>query len=429
MDLFALALATCAVIVTAGYLVNKYTRLPWMFSVVLFGMVLSGTGLFSEVLAGPGFQLLARLGMLFFLFTIGVDLEIEQIRKLGRYVVGGDIALTFTEGLVLGTFFYFVYPEFVSHSFLVAFVAGVAFGTVGEVVLLAILKEFGLEKTRFGQLALGIGVFDDVFEVLTLAFIIALPAIRGTASAGDSGETPLALLLTLGGLLLLTVLAARLSSLSRRLLMRQPGDSFVVPFSIFLVAFGFVTVANLGSANLAVVAAIFSGIAVKQLLPPPLLERYKRPIFFTANMFLGPFFFLSLGGKMSMSALATYPLLILAIVAISLATRVSLSYLLFHRLLGRRQSLVMGVGLTSKFSTSVVAENLLFTSGMIAQPLYSSIMAAFIVLKPIIVAVFARGLAVAVAEPQAAPTPEGALVLSIGVGEPGRSRGEVEPAI
>lgn len=40
----------------------------------------------------------------------------------------------------------------------------------------------------------------------------------------------------------------------------------------------------------------------------------------------------------------------------------------------------------------VISESLLFTSGLMAQPLYTSIMAAFIILKPIIVAAFSRSL-------------------------------------
>jgi hypothetical protein len=97
---------------------------------------------------------------------------------------------------------------------------------------------------------------------------------------------------------------------------------------------------------------------------------------------------------MSLHSLLTYPLLILIIMVISLLSRMAISYLLFHKLLGKRQSLVMGIGLTTKFSTSVISENLLFTSGLIAQPLYSTIMAAYILLKPIIVGVFSRSLAV-----------------------------------
>lgn len=86
-------------------------------------------------------------------------------------------------------------------------------------------------------------------------------------------------------------------------------------------------------------------------------------------------------------------MLILAIMAVSLSARMAVSYLLFHKLLGDRQSLVMGVGLTTKFSTSVISESLLFSSGLIAQPLYTAIVAAFIILKSIIVGVFSRSLA------------------------------------
>jgi len=393
MEIFLLATLTCLVIATIGYAINKYLRMPWMFTVVVLGMVLSGLGLFKGVMESESFLFLSRMGMLFFLFTIGIDLEIDQIRKLGRYIVGGDILLTLTEGLLLALFFYFAVPEFVSHSFLVALIAGIAFGTVGEVVLLAILKEFGLEKTRFGQLALGIGVFDDIFEVLALALVIALPALTASGSQNTASQNSVIIVLSLSGILMATILLSQVGKVTRRYLESVPTDSFVVPFAIFMILFAFIYFGARGFENMGVVAAIFSGIAVKQVLPDRFIQQYKKPIFFVANIFLGPFFFLSLGGTMSLESLFTYPLLILVILAISLFSRLSLSYLLFHRLLGKRQSLVMGVGLTAKFSTSVVSENLLFSSGLIAQPLYSAIMAAFIILKPIIVGVFSRSLA------------------------------------
>ena len=393
MDFFLLAALTCLVIVTIGYAINKYLRMPWMFTVVVLGMVLSALGLFKGVMESANFQFLAKMGMLFFLFTIGIDLEIEQMRKLGRYIVSGDIALTLTEGFLLALVFFFAFPEFVSHSFIVALIAGIAFGTVGEVVLLAILKEFGLEKSRFGQLALGIGVFDDIFEVLALAVVIALPTLAAGGSRDMAAPNSLIIVLTLSGILIVTILLAQASKFTRRYLDKVPTDSFVIPFLIFMVVFSFIYFGSRGFANMGVVAAIFSGIAVKQVFPERFVQQYKKPIFFVANIFLGPFFFLSLGGTMSLNALVTYPLLILIIIAISLFSRLSLSYLLFHKLLGKRQSLVMGVALTAKFSTSVVSENLLFSSGLIAQPLYSSIMAAFIILKPIIVGVFSRSLA------------------------------------
>jgi len=393
MDIVLLALVAYAVIVTVGYVVNKYTRLPWMFTVVILGMTLTALGLFQETFAGENFALLSRMGMLLFLLTIGMDLDLKEIRHLGRHIVVGDILLTFTEGTLLALFFYLVLPDFVNHSFLIALLAGVAFGTVGEVVLLAILKEFKLEGTRFGQLALGIGVFDDIFEILVLAAVVALPAILRGGSQGAAWQTSASIVLILIGLLVATLLAGRLGRFTRVQLSKIPGDSFVVPFLIFAIVFAFIYAGSATFENLGVVAAIFGGIAVKQLLPEPLFQQYKKPIFFVANAFLGPFFFLSLGSKMSLSALLVYPLVILGVILIALATRMTLSYLLFNRIVGKRQSLVLGIGLTSKFSTSVITENLLFSAGLITAPLYSVLMGAFILLKPLIVGGFARGVA------------------------------------
>lgn len=390
MDIFLLAALTCLVIATVGYAVNKVLRLPWMFTVVVFGLTLATLGWFQTTMAGRDFQFLARLGMLFFLFTLGMDLELTQIRKLGKYIVGGNILLTLTEGFVLALFFYFGFPQFVNHSFIIALVAGIAFGTVGEVVLLAILKEFGLEHTRFGQLALGIGVFDDIFEILVLAVVIALPALVAGGPAAAAWQESTRIVLVLVGLMFATLLLIWFGPTAQRVLSKVPGDSFVLPFTIFAVIFAFIYFGTRYFENMGVVAAIFGGITVRQLLPPKAIEHYKKPIFFVGNIFLGPFFFLSLGGRMSFSALLTYPWLVLAIMAIALCTRMGISYVLFHNLIGKRESVALGVGLTSKFSTSIISENLLFTAGLIGQPLYSTMMAAFILLKPIVAGVFSR---------------------------------------
>lgn len=389
-----LAILIYVVSITAGYLIDKYLRIPWMLTAVLFGMTLSSFGLFSDVIQSADFQFLSKMGLLFFLFTIGVEIEMEQFRKLGRYIAVGQTLLTLTEGLLLAMFFYFAFPEFVSNSFIVALVCGIAFGTVGEVVLLAILEEFGLVKTRFGQLALGIGVADDIFEVLALSIIVILPAITFVGvSQSAAWSDLLTTVLVLSGLVFITFLLSKTSKYTRRSLEKVKGDSFAIPFLIFMVLFSFVSFGLAGAEGMEVVAAIFAGIAIKQVLPEKFVEQYKKPIYFVANIFLGPFFFVSLGGKMSLSSLQSYPLLSFIIIAISLFSRISVSYFLFNKLLGKRQSIIMGVGLDTKFSTSVVSEYILLTTDLIAAPLYTAIMAAYIILKPIIIVVFSRGLA------------------------------------
>lgn len=392
-EILLLAIVSYITIITIGYFLNKYFRMPWMFSVVLLGLGLSTFGLFQETIKSDVFLFLSKMGMLFFLFTIGLDLEFDKIRHLGRHIVLGNILLTLTEGLALACLFYFFVPQFVSHSFLIALLAGIAFGTVGEVILLAILEEFGIAHTKFGQLALGIGVFDDVFEIGALAVIVSLPAIMNHSGA-SALETSLPIILTLLGIFVATFLFFKVGKILEKPIEKIPDNSFVFPFTIFLVMFSFLYFSSLGNENLGAVAAIFSGIAIQGLFyPKKLIQQYKKPIYFVGNIFLGPFFFLGLGSKISFDSLLTYPLLIAVIILISLTVRVVISYLLFKKLLGKKPAAIMGVGLSAKFSTSIVSENLLVSFGMITQPLYSAIMASFILMKPIIIGVFSKGVA------------------------------------
>ncbi len=392
-NIFLLAITTYIVIISIGNLIHKYLRMPWMFTVVIYGIFLSAVGLFKPTFESANFLFLSQLGMLFFLFTIGVDLDLQKIRQLGKYIFFGNILLTLTEGVILGAIFYFFFPAFVNNSFLIALLAGIAFGTVGEVILLAILKEFGLEKTQFGQLALGIGVMDDIFEIGALAIIVALPAFIKNGSTSTSWAASIKIITILAAIIMITVLISLIGKFSKKWFEKINLNPFTAPLLIFLPVFSYFYFSSLEFQSMSVIAAIFSGIAVQGFLPEKIVSQYKKPIYFMGNMFLGPFFFLSMGYKISFDSLLVYPGLVLIIVLTSITVRVLVSYLIFKKILGKKQAAVLGVGLCSKFSTSVISENLLYTSGLIAGPLYSAIMAAFILMKPVIIGVFSRTMA------------------------------------
>ena len=395
-SIFLLLISTYLVIITFGSLFSKYLKLPWMFTVVIYGIVLSIFGVFQDVFRTEQFKMLSQLGMLFFLFTIGLELNLREIKRLGKAIIFGNLALVFTEATLLALLFYFVFPSYVSNNFFVAFIAGLAFGTVGEVLLMAILKEFGVEKTRFGQLALGIGIFDDIFEIFAMGVIVALPAF---VVVGSENSAAISDGLQIFGILIALVLVSAVlikygTALQAQFQKIGKLNDKVPPFLIFVVFFGFIYLTSSKFDSLGIIAAIFAGLVVKETMPAAWIEQYKKPIFFAANFILGPFFFLKLGSGISFQSLLSNPLLILVIMTISLVSRMVISYLIFRKIVGNKESIVLGVGLCAKMSTSVVSENLLFSSGLISAPLYSAIMVTFILLKPIVIAIFSRNLAI-----------------------------------
>ncbi len=82
MNLILLAICTYGAILVFGSILHKYLRMPWMFTVVILGIILSTFGLFRDSMQGNTFLFLSKTGMLFFLFTIGIDLDLEKIRQL-----------------------------------------------------------------------------------------------------------------------------------------------------------------------------------------------------------------------------------------------------------------------------------------------------------------------------------------------------------
>jgi Kef-type K+ transport system membrane component KefB len=83
-DVFLLIAITFAFSLGLGFLLEKYLRMPWIFSALFFGIIFSSFGLFEVTIQDETFNVLASMGMLFLLFMIGFNLDIEQMKRFGK---------------------------------------------------------------------------------------------------------------------------------------------------------------------------------------------------------------------------------------------------------------------------------------------------------------------------------------------------------
>ena len=383
---FLLIAVTFAFSLGLGFLLEKYLRMPWMFSALFLGIIFSSLSVFQLTLHDSTFNVLSTMGMLFLLFMIGFNLEIGQMKRFGSHILKGAILIVGLEAAVVGALLFFLFPAQIGYSPLVAIVVALSFATVGEAVLLPILAKFNLLKTRFGQLTLGIGTLDDILEVLTLIMIPFLPILLPTLNIQGFPD-PVFVVLDLIGIFIVTGILVKIASKVKYHLINNVHLSFIRPLLIMLIFFSFVVLGGFVFESLAAISAIFGGIVARSLLPTENFRSDEKVVNFLGYIVLSPMFFLSVGASMSFESIFVYPLLIIVILVSTLGAKIAGSFMLFRKMLGRKHSLLLGLGLSVRFSTGLIVQYVLLLSGLITLDLYSGLIASAVVMTPIILVV------------------------------------------
>lgn len=383
---FLLIAITFAFSLGLGFLLEKYLRMPWMFSALFLGIIFSSLNLFQLTLQDETFNVLSTMGMLFLLFMIGFNLEIGQMKRFGTTMLKGAILIVGLEASVVGALFFFLFPEHIGNSPLVAVVVALSFATVGEAVLLPILAKFNLLKTKFGQLTLGIGTLDDILEVLTLIMIPFLPILLPSLNVQGFPD-PIFVIIDLIGIAILTFMLVKIASKVKHVLSNNLHFSFIRPLLVMLIFFSFVVLGGFVFESLAAISSIFGGIVARSLLPTENFQSDEKVVDFLGYVVLSPMFFLSVGASMSFASIFVYPLLIVVILLSTIGAKISGSLLLFRKLLGEKQALLLGLGLSVRFSTGLIVQYVLLISGLITLDLYSGLIASAVIMTPIILVV------------------------------------------
>jgi len=134
-----------------------------------------------------------------------------------------------------------------------------------------------------------------------------------------------------------------------------------------------------GIADAAPLGAILAGVVVRIFLPPSRLKAIESEVRTMTYGLFAPLFFFWVGTSLDLGYLATAPLLILAIVVVSSVAKLLASYLVGHKELGGRGSVLLGVGLLVRFSTGIIIMKFLLDHGVIDAQVYSVIVASTII--------------------------------------------------
>lgn len=148
-------------------------HIPSSLGYLLVGLLL-GPYTSGPVVAVPEFKALSEFGVVFLLFSIGLNYSLPQLHAMRHQILGlgtAQVALT-TAGVALTLWLAGLNPE-------TAFVIGAVFAQSSSTIIGRQLAEQGEDATPHGRLGLAISVFQDVTAVPLLVLIPVLGAATG----------------------------------------------------------------------------------------------------------------------------------------------------------------------------------------------------------------------------------------------------------
>ncbi|MFT5804647.1 MAG: glutathione-regulated potassium-efflux system ancillary protein KefC, partial [Candidatus Paceibacteria bacterium] len=147
-------------------LLVRFLALPPLVGYLAAGFLLNYLG----AQPAEGLQTLADLGITLMLFTIGLKLNLRDLLKVEVY--GGSLSHMLLWTLLIGAtclgLAVLTIAHFVSLDSSGALLLAFACSFSSTVCIVKLLEENGEMKTRHGQIAIGILVFQDIIAVLFL---------------------------------------------------------------------------------------------------------------------------------------------------------------------------------------------------------------------------------------------------------------------
>jgi Kef-type K+ transport system membrane component KefB len=188
-NLLHILLALVTVIIAARILgaAFKWIKQPPVLGEVIAGILL-GPSLLGAIApsvssyilpstAAPFLSIIAQLGIILYMFLVGLELDLKVLKKSGHATLAishASIVFPFALGAVLSLWLYKDYaPSGVNFTVFSLFL-GVSLSITAFPVLARILSDQGLQKTPLGTVALTCAALDDVTAWCLLAFVVSI---------------------------------------------------------------------------------------------------------------------------------------------------------------------------------------------------------------------------------------------------------------
>jgi Kef-type K+ transport system membrane component KefB len=358
----------------------------------LLGGFIVGPGALALAIPGETAFVLAEIGVVILLFSVGLEVRLDDLLAVGRPAVltalvamvlpiGAGLAIGLLLGEGLGT---------------AAFI-GLALAATSIGITSRVLAELGVLSQTFSRVVLGAAVIDDVLA------LILIGVVSGAATGDLSGSTFL-IVVAAFGLVGLGFAAARRARGLKREVFTWPlfADTPLVP--AFILMFGVALVsAAIGLA--AIIGAFVAGLIVAETEAQDELEHEIKPL----SQIFTPFFFAVTGAQLDLSSLLDPAIAALAIglAVVGVITKAVGGYV-GARSIGHWSAVTVGFGMVPRGEVGIVVANLGLAAGLLSSGLFSAVIIAVVLTTIIAPYLLAWSIPRARAEGESAAPADGA---------------------
>jgi len=317
-----------------------------------------------------------RLGMLFFMFIVGLEMNLRGLRRHAVAALTVGLAGTLAPA-ALGIGLVYAVPQLFPagdavHRGALALFIGAALANTAVPVLARILFDLGLLKGRLGGIIMSAAVVDDL---VSWSLLFAVLQVCGTGhSPGEPTASLGGSLVAIGAFFVLTIVAARMAA---AWFIRRGGTS--APESVEHLGITAIGILLSGAAAEAVGMHAFLGPLLfgAALMPTPAAadSQANATIRRFTHGFFAPIYFVSLGLTTDFISAFRWDAVLVILAAATLG-KVPAVYAA-ARLSGlvRREAWAVGLGMNARGAIGIILAELGLEKGIIEQPIYVALVA------------------------------------------------------
>ena len=293
LPLVVILLAAAVLIVV----VFRQLNLPAILGYLLVG-VLIGPHAFAVIPDAPGTRYLGEFGVVFLMFSVGLEFSLPQLVSMRKLVLGfGGAQVVLTTALVLGV------AMAVGQSWQTGLILGGVFAMSSTAIISKALSEKTQLHSPHGKQIMGVLLFQDLAVIPFLVLIPAL-ALSGGEIAAALG---VALAKAVAVLALILLLGQRIMRPLFQLIAQQKSSELFV-LAVLLVTLGLAWATELSGLSLAL-GAFLAGMLISETEFRYQVEDYIKPF---RDVLLG-LFFVTIGMLLNLRAAWDHALVVLAV--------------------------------------------------------------------------------------------------------------------